>query len=65
MGKIIGINKIKKLEDGKYIIEFLQNKDIRKDVFNFAVKNNLVVLSMQIKERTLEEVFSDLTTTTL
>jgi ABC-2 type transport system ATP-binding protein len=62
LAKITGINKIRKIEDKKYILEFSQTNDIRQDVFNFAVKNNIIVLSMQIKERSLEEVFADLTT---
>lgn len=35
--------------------------DIRKDIFNFAVKNKTAVLSMQKKEKTLEEIFQELT----
>ncbi|MDR2836788.1 MAG: gliding motility-associated ABC transporter ATP-binding subunit GldA [Bacteroidales bacterium] len=60
--KIIGINKIMNLGENKYLVEFNQNKDIRQDVFNFAVHNNFAVLSMQVKERSIEEVFAELTT---
>ena len=59
--KIIGIKKIKYINNNRYIIEFNPKNDIRQDVFNFAVKNNIAVLSMQMKERTLENVFADLT----
>ncbi len=36
-------------------------KDIRADVFKFAVDNQLTVLSMQLEEQKLEEVFQELT----
>jgi len=35
--------------------------DIRADVFNFAVRNQLTVLSLQKEEQKLEEVFQELT----
>ena len=59
--KIFGVKKIMRIENNKYILEFNPNKDIRQDIFNFAVRNNNAVLNMQIKERSLEEVFSNLT----
>lgn len=36
-------------------------KDIRSNIFEFAVKHNLKVLSMQKEEKTLEEIFQTLT----
>ncbi|HEY6159659.1 MAG TPA: gliding motility-associated ABC transporter ATP-binding subunit GldA [Bacteroidia bacterium] len=36
-------------------------RDLRPDIFQFAVKNNLSVLTMQREERKLEDVFKDLT----
>ncbi len=36
-------------------------KDIRADIFEIAVKNNFKVLSMQILEKSLEEIFQELT----
>ena len=35
--------------------------DIRTDIFNYAVKQNLIVLSMKKEENSLEEVFQQLT----
>lgn len=58
---ISGIKKVMSLETNKFILEFDASKDIRQDVFNLAVKLNNVVLSLQIKEKSLEEVFGELT----
>jgi len=57
--KIDGINNIKNIQNNRWIIE--SNKDIRPTIFDFAVKNNFQVLSMNLKEKSLEEVFQELT----
>jgi ABC-2 type transport system ATP-binding protein len=44
-----------------WIIQSSIEKDVREDIFNFAVKNNILVLSMQKKEKSLEDVFQELT----
>jgi ABC-2 type transport system ATP-binding protein len=36
-------------------------KDIRSDLFELAVKNNLKVLSMNLVEKTLEQIFQEIT----
>jgi ABC-2 type transport system ATP-binding protein len=58
---IVGVRKVMSLETNKFIIEFDAEKDIRQDVFNLAVKLSNVVLSLQIKEKSLEDVFAELT----
>ena len=58
---IQGIKELKNLRDNIWIIESVTDKDIRPDIFKFAVKNNLTVLSMSKEEKTLEEVFQELT----
>ncbi|HOZ30478.1 MAG TPA: gliding motility-associated ABC transporter ATP-binding subunit GldA [Bacteroidales bacterium] len=58
---ISGVKKIMSLEKNKYIIEFNSANDIRQDVFKLAVKLDNVVLSLQIKEKSLEQVFNELT----
>lgn len=55
------IQKVKQLENNCWIFEVGINKDIRPKIFNFAVKNDLQVLSMQNKEKKLEDVFQELT----
>ena len=56
--KLDDIN-IKKLDDKNWIIQ--SKTDIREKIFSFAVENNLKVLAMQKKEKSLEEVFQELT----
>ncbi|MDL2262277.1 gliding motility-associated ABC transporter ATP-binding subunit GldA [Bacteroidales bacterium OttesenSCG-928-I21] len=59
--KINGVIKIQKINDYKFIIEFDSQIDIRPDIFELGVKLKNVILNIQLKERTLEEVFSELT----
>jgi len=37
------------------------HSDIRRRIFEFAVKNNIAVLSMQMQKKSLEEIFQYLT----
>ena len=59
--KLNGVDKVVRLEGNKFIIEFDSKIDIRQDIFNLAVQMNNAVLSLQLKEKSLEEVFSELT----
>lgn len=58
---IPGIQDAKNAKENHWVIEADSAKDIRQDIFNFAVAKGLAVLSMQKKEKTLEEVFQELT----
>jgi len=58
---ISGVTKVKKVVDNNWVIEAATQNDIRESVFNFAVKKGISVLSMQKKEKTIEEVFQELT----
>jgi ABC-2 type transport system ATP-binding protein len=60
--EISGITNIARLENRSWLIETSVTLDIRDKVFEFAVANNLAILSMQKKEKRLEEVFRELTT---
>ncbi|MDA3952783.1 MAG: gliding motility-associated ABC transporter ATP-binding subunit GldA [Bacteroidales bacterium] len=55
------VDKLAKIDDKNWLIQSLSTEDIRQNIFNFAVKSNLVVLSMQKKEKSLEDVFQELT----
>lgn len=55
------VDKVAKIDDKNWLIQSLSTEDIRQNIFNFAVKSNLAVLSMQKKEKSLEEVFQELT----
>jgi ABC-2 type transport system ATP-binding protein len=58
IGNIINARRIKK---GLWYIEAEGEEDIRPVLFDFAVKNNLTVLSLKKEESNLEEVFRHLT----
>jgi ABC-2 type transport system ATP-binding protein len=58
---ISGIDLTKKLKPGTWLIQTSHDADIREKLFNMAVKNNLIILSMHQKDRKLEDVFHELT----
>jgi ABC-2 type transport system ATP-binding protein len=58
---ISGVTKIKKVTGKNWVVEAVTQNDIRESIFNFAVKKNILVLSMQKKEKSIEEVFQELT----
>ena len=58
---IKGVVKVVKLKEKNWLIQGKHNTDIRSDIFKFAVKNNITVLSMQKQEKSLEDVFQELT----
>jgi ABC-2 type transport system ATP-binding protein len=58
---ILNVSGVKKIRNNVWVIEAEGDEDIRPSIFNFAVKNNLTVLSLQKQESNLEEVFRHLT----
>lgn len=58
---IANISITKKIKKNTWQIESVSEEDIRPLIFNFAVNNNLTVLSLQKQESNLEEVFRHLT----
>jgi ABC-2 type transport system ATP-binding protein len=56
-----GISMVKKIRQGTWLIETTHGKDIRAELFNFAVKKNLVIVSLHRQDKKLEEVFRELT----
>ncbi|MBO4615543.1 MAG: gliding motility-associated ABC transporter ATP-binding subunit GldA [Bacteroidales bacterium] len=59
--QIKGIRNVRKQSPTRFAIEFSKDNDIRKAVFNLAVQKGLAVLNMQEKEKSIEEVFAELT----
>lgn len=55
------VDKVAKINEKNWLIQSSSTEDIRPKIFNFAVQNNFAVLSMQKKEKSLEEVFQELT----
>ncbi len=58
---IAGISNAKRIKENHWALETNTSKDVREDIFNFAVNKGITVLSMQKKEKSLEEVFQELT----
>ncbi len=59
--KINGIAKAENISESTWMIESIAGKDIRNEVFKFAVDNQLTVLTLQKNEQKLEDVFKELT----
>lgn len=56
----IGTNfELKKISATRYL--FKSQADIRADIFRFAVANNLILKTLKLEQKTLEEVFRELT----
>lgn len=58
---IEGVNRVRKIDEKNWLLESMDEADVRQRIFDFAVQAGLSVLSMQKKEKSLEEVFQDLT----
>jgi len=55
------VDKVAKIDEKNWLIQSSSTEDIRQYIFQFAVQSNIAVLSMQKKEKSLEEVFQELT----
>ena len=60
-GKLLFINHIKPLGENQFLLETHEMRDIRADIFNFAVSQRLTILSLSLKKKSLEEVFREIT----
>ncbi|TXC78826.1 gliding motility-associated ABC transporter ATP-binding subunit GldA [Luteibaculum oceani] len=56
-----GIVTAKHLKDHQWLLEYKASMDLRKSVFDLAVKKDLAVLGLNKEKRSLEEVFKDVT----
>jgi ABC-2 type transport system ATP-binding protein len=59
--KIGGVNKIEAVGNGTFLIASKTNADLRKTIAQFAQQNNLLTLTLRKEERSLEDVFKELT----
>jgi ABC-2 type transport system ATP-binding protein len=59
--KIEGVIKAVSAKNNSWLLEAELAEDLRERIFRFAVDNNMSVLSMQRQEKSLEEVFRELT----
>jgi ABC-2 type transport system ATP-binding protein len=61
LDKIKGVQSVKSLGGNRWQLSSPLNKDIRSDVFAFAVANNLTLLEMHKDVFSVEDVFQELT----
>lgn len=61
LSKIKDLFEIKMLTDHSWLLSSNSLKDIRPEIFRFAVENGLTIIAMQQKGRQLEEIFQLLT----
>jgi len=59
--KLEGVDDVRELPGNIYLLATSQEKDIRSNIFKFAVEQKLSVLSLNRRELSLEEVFRELT----
>ncbi len=55
------IEHVRILKGNRFLLETHESRDVRGDIFNFAVNQGLTILSFSLKEKSLEEVFRDIT----
>jgi len=61
LSEIEGVESINHIEEYKYKVFVTGEKDVRKEIFNVAVKNNVGVLTLNKEEQRIENVFKELT----
>lgn len=59
--KLPSIHNVRSLKGNSFLLETRENRDIRAEIFNFAVSQGLTILSLSLKEKSLEEVFREIT----
>lgn len=59
--QINGVSDVALISKNTWLISSGGSKDIRSDIFRFAVDNGLTIITLQQKNRQLEEIFQSLT----
>jgi ABC-2 type transport system ATP-binding protein len=59
--KLLFIDHVKSIDNKQFLLETRETRDIRGDIFNFAVNQGLTILSLSLKKKSLEDVFRELT----
>ena len=60
--KLPAIQNVKPLEGNQFLLETSEKSDIRGEIFNLAVNQGLTILSLSMKEKSLEDLFREITT---
>lgn len=59
--KVSGLNKLEKINSTSYLAESNGQVDLRPELFQFAVRNQLIILTLKEQQQSLENVFQELT----
>ena len=59
--KLPAIQNVKPLDGNHFLLETSEKSDIRGEIFNFAVNQGLTILSLSMKEKSLEDLFREIT----
>jgi len=59
--KIAGVDEVEQIKENHWKIYSDSDLDIRKELFNFAIENNLSIIMIKKEEQNLEEIFHTLT----
>jgi ABC-2 type transport system ATP-binding protein len=59
--QLSSIQNVKSLPGNQFLLESSEKSDIRGDIFNFAVSQELTILSLSMKEKSLEDLFREIT----
>jgi ABC-2 type transport system ATP-binding protein len=59
--KLPFVHHVRALEGNQYLLETNEDRDVRGEVFNFAVEQGLTILSLSLRRKSLEEVFREMT----
>jgi ABC-2 type transport system ATP-binding protein len=58
---IVGIEEVRFVNNTTWQLISLMDDDVRKEIFNFAVANNIGVLTLHREEHKMEDIFKELT----
>lgn len=61
LAAIPGIDRVVKIENGKFRIHPKQGADVRPEIFRFAADRKLSLLGLKQEEGSLENIFRELT----
>lgn len=59
--KLEAVSEVRTLSGNTYLLATTETRDIRSEIFRFAVENKLTILSLNLKQKRLEEVFQEIT----
>lgn len=59
--QVPGIHNLKEINPKTFLAESIVEKDLRPELFHFAVQNQLIILTLKEQQQSLENVFQELT----